>query len=85
MSDEVKKKFEEELSKASNSVLQNDWEDLEFFYRAGHSSRDKEVKRLRDALTAWVSWEDEQIRKDGPYVGKKINELIERARLALKE
>jgi hypothetical protein len=73
------------MKSSARRAIPFDWEDLEFFYRAGHSSRDKEVKRLRDALTAWVSWEDEQIRKDGPYVGKKINELIERARLALKE
>jgi hypothetical protein len=31
---------------------------------------------LRNALQAWLDWEAEQIKKEGPYCGKKINELI---------
>jgi hypothetical protein len=43
-----------------------------------------EIKQLRGALEAWIEWEDEQIKKEGPYVGKAINALIIRGRLALK-
>lgn len=28
------------------------------------------------ALSNWLNWEKEQIEKEGPYVGKRINELI---------
>jgi len=36
----------------------------------------EENLRLRSALEDWIKWEREQIRKEGPYIGKAINSLI---------
>lgn len=38
----------------------------------------------RTALSDWLTWEQDQIRKDGPYVGKRINELIQQGLIVLK-
>ncbi|RTL05207.1 hypothetical protein EKK58_08650 [Candidatus Dependentiae bacterium] len=33
-------------------------------------------KELVQALENWLTWEAEQVRKSGPYVGEKITKLI---------
>lgn len=38
-----------------------------------------------NALEDWISWEDEQIKKDGAYVRPEINELIKNGKAALKQ
>lgn len=37
---------------------------------------DAKVADCLTALANWIEWEREQIRKDGPYVGEAIQELI---------
>jgi regulator of replication initiation timing len=44
-----------------------------------------ENKKLREALSNWILWEDEQIKRNGAYVGFDLNCLINQAREALKE
>lgn len=38
---------------------------------------------LRKALIDWLDWEAEQVKKYGPYVAEKINQLITAGRQAL--
>lgn len=42
------------------------------------------IDTLEKALGDWLTWEDEQIRKEGEYCGKRINELITQCRVALR-
>jgi hypothetical protein len=44
-----------------------------------------ENANFRAALEKWIEWETEQISKEGPYLGKAINELINNARAALSK
>lgn len=50
---------------------------------AGAISRAEKAQPLVEALKAWYDWEQEQIAKEGPYVGRRINELILQAEKAL--
>lgn len=45
----------------------------------------KQVKDYEQALTDWIDFENESIKKDGPYVGDKINKIISQAREVLKK
>lgn len=43
-----------------------------------------DLESIAKALENWHSWEQEQIKKEGPYIGKAINELIKNASEAIK-
>lgn len=44
---------------------------------------DKAVDKTVDALKTWVTFEEDCIKKDGPYVSQNIPNLIKKAREAL--
>lgn len=50
-----------------------------------YNSLKAKADKLRVALAEWIEWENEQIAKEGHYVGVKINELIKKGKNALKE
>lgn len=75
------KKLTEEIAR-----LQHEWNIERTLHKTNVSileKKDLENARLRTALSNWYNWEQEQIRKEGPYVGAKINELINDAGKAL--
>ncbi len=45
----------------------------------------EQVKDYEQALRDWIDFENESIKKDGPYVGDKINKIILQAREVLKK
>jgi predicted nucleic acid-binding Zn-ribbon protein len=66
----------------------NEWYEEEFDKR---EKLEKENAELRsklevavEALRNWITWEDEQVRKDGAYVRPEINELIKNGKQALE-
>lgn len=79
-------------SSSEKSVLMD--EDALFFAHAANHIKqiakkylelESENKKLREALKRWILWEQEQIRKEGPYAGKEITALIEAGEKVLKE
>lgn len=45
----------------------------------------EQVKDYEQALKDWIDFENESIKKDGPYVGDKINKIILQAGEVLKK
>ena len=54
-------------------------------YNAGYSAARLEAKVLEEVVEQWIEWENEQIKKEGPYVGEAITKLIANAKDALKK
>lgn len=54
-------------------------------WQTGYNAAQKEAEGLKKSLVDWLKFEDKEIEENGPYVGKKINELINQAREALKK
>jgi hypothetical protein len=73
--EELKKENDELRSKLENYETDEP--------RAVDQQRDKlEVAVV--ALRNWLTWEDEQVKKDGAYVRSEINELIKNGKQALE-
>lgn len=61
-------------------------ENIRLAYLAGFDGamQSAEVRGLVEALKSWYAFEEECIKRDGPYVSLKIPEQMNRARMALK-
>lgn len=46
---------------------------------------DKKLSIAIEALSDWIEWEDEQIKKDGAYVSVRLNGLIKQGKVALEK
>lgn len=71
---------------SANGRLRVDRCDLhEQTFKAGINHERKRSEKLVIALSDWLEWEDEQIKKEGAYVRPCINALINNGKQALKE
>lgn len=71
----------EHFDKEVQRLLRIGFEDGSDF---GKQWEEERVGPVVEALKAWLEWEREQIKKEGSYVGKRINELIQQGESALK-
>ena len=62
-------------------ILQDKCDELEEKLKA---EKEKSLK-LVEALSNWVEWENEQIKKDGEYISVRLNGLIAHAKKALED